>query len=649
MKTILLFIGFCFLFIGNILAQPDTTTNRYATALDASYWSTVNQGDFIFFKGNNDNNRSIYFNGSTGRIVTLPLGKKILIWRGEYRRIFINGSTCTSSATQPTIITNLGGQVKWGYSTAQNHYRSLELYNFEYIHLTGKYDPIAQTGDPNYLGHNNGNDYDSPNFHEHYGLWGNPRWSGQRYNSTFSNIVRIRGFQSCKVAYVAASEGGFAGFNIKTDNPTIPSEVEIDIQDCFVAMTESEGFYISYSTSAANQDITKLTLRNNIMAFCGTESMQTDNLVEGSLIEHNVAFAGACFHRRPFQDYYQDGLHQFSFCEGGVTVQNNAMITGSSLHQLRYKAPGVGRVNPSLTKKVLMKNNYYGFSRSNVSYTWQGDGITPYLIDSNIYGPISPTTTRDAYTSITEWPHYFRICNSNTSIAIHNTIYPQGRPLYKDYCGSNVIDTVQNITAVAPVLEFVNSGFPDTTDYRNITYWSAEYETAEKAGIFIPYEIGDYVFYDDTLGHTHFYVCIQAHAGNYNPNNAPLYWQLKTWNGHRLPPLDLRMRDGSFYDQRNIGLIYKDIALNTGSITIDQSIQNLLIYPNPTQQIIYIGSDSKIKQVTLIDLQGRAFFHKKEYNAGEPINLGLRAAGIYFAKVQFTDGNITTQKFVIKN
>ena len=508
MKITLLIIGAYILFYGNMFAQPDTMTNRYATTLDASYWPTVNQGDFIFFTGNSNNNEAIYYNGSPGRTVTLPLGKKILIWRGEYKRILINGNTCVSSTTQPTVVTNLGGQVKWGYSTDQNTNRSLELYNFEHLFLTGKYDPIAQTGDPNYLGHNNGDDYDAPNYHERYGLWGNPRWSGQRYNSTFSNIIRIRSFQSCKVSYVAASEGGFAGFNIKTDNPAIPDEVEIDVQDCFAAMTESEGFYISYSTSATNQDITKLTLRNNIMAFCGSESMQTDNLVEGSLIEHNVAFAGACFHRRPFQDYYQDGLHQFSFCEGGVIVQNNVMITGSSLHQLRYKNPGAGRVSPSAAKKVVMRNNYYGFSRSNIAYVWQGDGITPYLINNNIYGPISTPSTRDGYTTTPVWAHYLRICNSNTPISIHNTIYPQGRTFVQTYCGFNALDTLQNSIGVAPALDFVNSGFPESTDYRKITYWSAEYGTTEKAGIFVPYKVGDYVFYDDSLGHTMFYQCL---------------------------------------------------------------------------------------------------------------------------------------------
>jgi len=248
------------------IAQPDTTTNRYADNNDAAYWNNVNEGDYIFFTGNINNGASIYA-GGTVLTLTLPAGKKILIWRGEYRRILINGVNCASTAANPTIITNLGGQVKWGYSEESNHYRSLELQNFEHLYLSGKYDPAQQTGHLDFKGHNAGDDYDSGNFHEKYGLWGNPRWSGTRFNGTFSNIVRIHGFKTLKIDYVAATEGGFAGFNLKSDNPANPEDVEIDVQDCFTGWTESEGFYISYSTSAAGQDITKLTLKNNIMAF----------------------------------------------------------------------------------------------------------------------------------------------------------------------------------------------------------------------------------------------------------------------------------------------------------------------------------------------------------------------------------------------
>lgn len=119
--SVLLRIAFVFTLSSQALSaqQPDTTTNRHATAADAAYWQTVNEGDYIIFKGNADNGNAIYLAGSQPRLI-LSLGKKILIWQGEYTYIAIDGSECVNTESQPTIITNLGGQVKWGYNEDPN-------------------------------------------------------------------------------------------------------------------------------------------------------------------------------------------------------------------------------------------------------------------------------------------------------------------------------------------------------------------------------------------------------------------------------------------------------------------------------------------------------------------------------------------------
>lgn len=638
------------LFVFNALvsmAQPDTTTNRFADVADAAYWNNVNEGDYIFFTGNIDNGKSIYAGGSVFTL-SLPLGKKILIWRGDYRRILINGVNCVSTAAQPTIVTNLGGQVKWGYSELNNHYRSLILENFEHLYLSGKYDPAQQTGNADFLGHNGGDDYASGDYYENYGFWGNPKWSGIRFYGSYTSIVRIWGFTTLKIDYVAASEGGFAGFNIKSDNPAVPEEVEIDIQDCFTGWTESEGFYISYSTSAINQDITKLTMKNNIMAFNGTEALQTDNLVEGTVIENNVAFAGACFHRTPFQDLYQDGLHQLSFCEGGVTVQNNVMINGNTLHQLRYKDPGPGRVTPDSTKKVLLKNNYYGYSRSNIAYVWQGDGITQYEIDSNVYGPISTPTSRDAYNNYVEWPYYFKLCNDNTPIEIKNTIYPGDRPLYEGICGQEQVDTSSLTAGAAPIVDFKDSGFDDNFDYRNITFWSAEYGTADKAGQFIPYDLNDIVFYyDDSTGSTYFYECIQAHSGNFNPNTSPTHWEKLNWSGNDLPPLDLRMECNSYYDNRDIGLTYKDTCSSNNLAEVAPDVLSFNIYPNPSSGNITLSFEKEISgEVSIQNALGSVILTDDFKSIQtKKIDLSNYPTGIYFIQIK-TGGKKVTRKLI---
>jgi len=61
MRSIILII---FLFNSLIsIAQPDTTNNRYATVTDASYWPSVNTGDYIFF--------SLFFSAAASSFSTL--------------------------------------------------------------------------------------------------------------------------------------------------------------------------------------------------------------------------------------------------------------------------------------------------------------------------------------------------------------------------------------------------------------------------------------------------------------------------------------------------------------------------------------------------------------------------------------------------
>ncbi|MGD7654057.1 MAG: hypothetical protein ACQCXQ_12630 [Verrucomicrobiales bacterium] len=557
-----------------LTAAPDTVTNRYATAADADHWPTVNPGDYIFFRGNNDNGDDIYAAGGKKFLkIQLPVGNKILIFAGDYERILINGEACSGTPEQPTIVTNLGGQVRWGNSTESNQYRSLELYNFQHLHLTGKFDPENQTGDPHFRGHHAGAAMDSGDYYQRYGLWGNPKWTGPVHHGSHGNGVRIHHFKSVKIDYVASWGGYFASFNVKTDHPKPPGEVEVDIQDCFGGFGEGEAFYLSYSTKAADQDITRLTLKNNITAFTGAEALQTDNLAEGSVIENNVSLGSATFYRHPFQARYQDNLHQLSFVEGGVTVRNNILVgTHGALHNFRYRDAGAGRTHPAADKPVTMRNNYYGFGRTTIGYMWQGDGITPYLFSNNVYGPISVPASDDTLSApAANDPGFFNLGNSNTAITFDGNIYPPGRDLVFTSRGNggNVTAT-RNLQQVAPPVRFANSGFPDDTDWRNITFWSATYRNTpkhsgrNKDGQPIPYQAGDIVICYDQSGDTRFFQCVQPHRGGQHPTTSPEHWKQLTWNGRNLPPLDLRIRGNTYYNRRGMGLTYKP-AGTTGS------------------------------------------------------------------------------------
>jgi hypothetical protein len=92
--------------------QPDTSINRYTGLADAAYWHNVNEGDY-FYTGNVDNGNAIYA-GEFVFKVSLGFGKKTKSGGVAISVFFIDGSLCSNSEEQPPVITNLGGQVKWG-------------------------------------------------------------------------------------------------------------------------------------------------------------------------------------------------------------------------------------------------------------------------------------------------------------------------------------------------------------------------------------------------------------------------------------------------------------------------------------------------------------------------------------------------------
>lgn len=550
------------------LAIPDTATNRYATAADAAYWPTVNVGDYIFFKATSGS--AIY--ARTSPAISLPVGGKILIWGGDYTRIYINGTGCQSTASQPTIITNLGGQVRWGCDTTTSIYRGLELDSFANVFLTGKYDPAAKTGDPNYLGHNGGANMGSGNYYEQYGLWGNERWSAERAGVTAgANMVRISGFQTCKVSYVAAWGGGFSGFNIKAESPPVPGRVAVDIQDCFSGFSSGEAFYIGNTGVPANEDVTCLTMRNNIVAFAGTEAYQFSLLTADSVIENNVAVGSAMFYRIPFMDFFQQGLLQLSFVEGGVMCRNNIMTGGGAGMMLWfYNDPGPGRAAPSASSTNVFENNYMGYNHYSAGYVSAGDGITPYLFNNNVFGPCSTPQDNDAYTSNKEPRASIQVANYTNPITFSGNCFDPARPgFYVDNLAASNVASSQNVAMEAPLVQFKNLGFT-TPDFRRFSFWAPTYKTTEKLGQYIPYKAGDCVIYYDSAGNTNFFRCLADHissaGGTYNPNTSPTQWQQLTWNGRNMPPLDVRIVPDTCYNYRGMGLQYNE-PNTTGSDT----------------------------------------------------------------------------------
>jgi hypothetical protein len=78
--------------------------------------------------------------------------------------------------------------------------------------------------------------------------------------------------------------------------------------------------------------------------------------------------------------------------------------------------------------------------------------------------------------------------------------------------------------------------------------------------------------------------------------------------------------------------------------SIDENESEFNIYPNPVKNRLYIGTESNIEDVTIMDIYGR---QQMTVNGQQSlsINVSHLKSGIYFIKINTTDGEIT-KRFV---
>ena len=74
---------------------------------------------------------------------------------------------------------------------------------------------------------------------------------------------------------------------------------------------------------------------------------------------------------------------------------------------------------------------------------------------------------------------------------------------------------------------------------------------------------------------------------------------------------------------------------------------NVKLYPNPTQDVFSVSTDSPIREIEVYDLQGRIVF-SITYSDGF-INVSDWDNGIYLVKVNFKNGKTNTQKLIVQH
>lgn len=88
----------------------------------------------------------------------------------------------------------------------------------------------------------------------------------------------------------------------------------------------------------------------------------------------------------------------------------------------------------------------------------------------------------------------------------------------------------------------------------------------------------------------------------------------------------------------------KQYAGGLGVGEIRDDAPSVKLFPNPTQDQLYIQSDIAVKRIELIDVYGKVFHI--EYNTGKGIDISALSSGIYFARIQVGKDSLVLKKFV---
>lgn len=534
---------------------------RYATTTDAANIHNANVGDMLLTGPNlTGGETSIDIRPNFNNTFTLDSCKKILIKGGTYDRIRLDLPGLTGNSTCPIIITNYDGQVRC---------KSFTIAGISSFKLTGRYDSVAQTGDPNYLGHANGYAYNSGT----YGIYVSNDWTNiesfllavQASNSS-ANVVQATDWE---VEYIESGNGGFANV-FKSDSLNIPMD-NVRIHDLYIHDTHGEGIYLGSTGGDPQNQFTNLHVYNNRILRSGNEGLQLGQLSTNCIIENNVVHAAFNW-RSPFGEY-QDNNLQLGLRNGNIIVRNNLMINGGEKWGNFFTNAIAGAT--ALSDNIDISNNVFLYCRGPFGiYFGQTRFLNSNLIkfNNNWFGKFNFMYDQ-VYTDsrASNATHVIRIANDNNMEINSNKWDGTGSKSVLTYIvGGSVpkITSSGNELTTVPDVQFNNyMGFPNGFDYTQVEQWANLIGdtwgnedqfgyTGTKKGQPVTYPTGYYVMRKSKL-----YVALQ--------NNSQIepevttgwqsYWQAVTFTKPdnsitTTPPDDVRLLSTSYYNGLNVGL-----------------------------------------------------------------------------------------------
>lgn len=453
--------------------------------------------------------------GSPGLTFTLPAGKAMISYpdvqksfpevdwnalerlyvpAGKYKS-FELGNLPRREPSRKLVITNIGGQVQVGPNIGGNFIWSIGG-GSNWV-LTGRYDPESKTGDAGFPGHRCGA---YANSRGTYGFLSDDAFdhSGQY---THMGLAVGGDATDFELEYLEITRSGFAGIRLLNSmaggvaNPDQPM-ANVSVHDTYVHDVDSEGYYFGWTGQPPSYLFPNLQIYNNRIVRTGSETLQIQDLGEGSRIHHNV-FAYGALHWLDNFGQYQDGCLQILSREGKAEFDHNVAMGGAGTFLSFFSSPETG----DGARTVLFHDNYFADTRSLGGYlNGSSEAPSSFSFSHNFfrgldfgYSPVNPSATDPGVVFGINGAH-------KAPISFEGNVVEGSRKLLSgiDLNGSKGnISATDNENRAVTAIAFVESGYPDVPTAR-LSAWGTTATLAPSMPA-IKYAVGDLVMSDAEL------------------------------------------------------------------------------------------------------------------------------------------------------
>jgi len=438
---------------------------------------------------------------------------------GTYQRIQL-GNLPDRAPERPLVITNLGGQVKAGGFDAGH---PMVIGGGTNWVLTGRYDPVSQTGDAAFVGHAEGAFAGSQGS---YGILLDDAFSREGASG-----LAIGGFASAfEVDMIEIARAEFAGMLVKTDDQGDALMADVRLHDLYVHDVGSEGLYLGSTQAQPQHAFERLRIYDSRFLRTGTEALQVGQLGDDCEIHHNVLGPGAIRWRSAFADY-QNGNVQFGQRYGSSSFHHNLVIGTGDLFVEFFPQPVPGDEHGA-ADEVVFADNYFADSSLSGVYTHADANSVTVRFERNVfrgfsfdYDEVYPDQSEPeaifAVGSNTENPHVLR---DNR----HDSPY-----LFIQWIFDSVTEE-NNVPGSVPRPLFRDFTLPEIEeDFRRVEWWT-DVVTRHPDMPARTYDAGDFVMHGGRL-----YEALRSSTGAV-PSEHP-----EDWEDLGLPPDDVRLAPGS--------------------------------------------------------------------------------------------------------